>query len=91
MLKPVAARFKSKVRLSNWTSNKPHLSRMAAAGDKNRGPEIIAIFCSLTTIAAITVALRLWTRSQIVRKVGADDWLMAVALVSGNSCKCSPG
>jgi hypothetical protein len=48
---------------------------------QNRGPEFLAIFGTGTGIAAITVILRLWVRSRIIRKVGADDWVVAASLV----------
>jgi hypothetical protein len=51
----------------------------------NRDPEIEAangILYSLTTLA---VALRLYTRSRIIRKVGTSDWWMLAAWVGLNT------
>ena len=49
--------------------------------DVNRGPEFVAIFCTGTAIAAIVVALRLWVRNKIVKKVGLDDRIVTASLV----------
>lgn len=48
----------------------------------NRGPECLAIFGTGIGVAAMVVILRLWIRVRILRKVGADDWLMAASLVN---------
>ena len=42
----------------------------------------MAIFGTGTAIASILVILRLWVRARIIRKVGADDWVVAISLVS---------
>ena len=54
--------------------------------DRNRGPEILAVFCSGTALAALAVALRLWVRARLIRKVGLDDWLVALSLVGCFVC-----
>lgn len=50
--------------------------------DHSRGPELLAIFGTGTGVAAILVILRLWVRIRILRKVGADDWILFVSLVN---------
>ena len=50
--------------------------------DQNRGPELLAVFSTGTGIAAVAVIMRFWVRTRIVRKLGADDWIAAVSLVS---------
>lgn len=54
--------------------------------DKTRGPEILAVFCSGTALAALAVAMRLWVRAKIIRKVGLDDWLVAFSMVGCLVC-----
>lgn len=49
--------------------------------DANKGPEILGIFITLSTIATILVALRLWVRLWLIRKTGLDDWVVLVSLV----------
>ena len=53
---------------------------MGAESD-NRGPELVAVFATGTGVAAILVALRLWVRWRVIRKVGLDDWVVAASLV----------
>ena len=48
---------------------------------KDKGPEMLAIFCTLTGIATILVALRFWVRMKYLRKLGADDWVVLISLV----------
>ena len=52
-----------------------------ASEDHSRGPELLAIFGTGTAVATIMVILRLWVRTRIIRKVGADDWIVAASLV----------
>ncbi len=58
---------------------------MADVVDVSRGPEFLAIFCTGTAIAAIIVALRLWVRNKIVKKVGLDDWIVTASLVKSHT------
>lgn len=50
--------------------------------DQDRGPGFLAVFGTGTGLATIAVILRLWVRVRILRKVGADDWVVAASLVS---------
>ena len=52
---------------------------MSAYGGK--GPMTNAVLWVLVVIFAIFVALRLYTRKQILNSVGADDYLAVLALV----------
>lgn len=52
-------------------------------GDQNRGADIIVTQFVFIGIATILVCLRLWVRSKVTRKIGWDDILAALALVSG--------
>ena len=49
--------------------------------DHNRGPVFLAVFGTGTAVATIAVLLRMWVRARIVRKIGADDWIVLVSLV----------
>lgn len=52
-------------------------------GDQNRGEDIIITQFVLISIATILVGLRIWVRSRMTRKIGWDDILITIALVSG--------
>ena len=59
---------------------------MAATGplppDVNRGPGILIASWIEAGVALFVLSLRLYTRSNIVRSVGWDDWTMVFATVS---------
>lgn len=42
----------------------------------------MAIMISLTTLAAVFVALRLFVRMRLLRNVGLDDYLITTSMVS---------
>ena len=50
----------------------------------NRGPAFVAVFSAGLAVAIVLVALRLWVRFKVVRKVGADDYVMLASMVSKN-------
>lgn len=50
--------------------------------DPGRGPLIMGISWTLTSICVLFIVVRLWVRSRVTRTLGADDWLMLVAGVS---------
>ena len=56
--------------------------------DHNKGPEVLAVFGTGTALASIAVILRLWVRARILRKIGADDWIMAISLVKTHNFLC---
>ena len=47
--------------------------------DVNRGPEILAICCTMMGLAVAVVLLRIYVRTKIIRHFGWDDWTMAAA------------
>ncbi|KAK4031677.1 hypothetical protein C8A01DRAFT_41873 [Parachaetomium inaequale] len=53
----------------------------AGLPDENKGPEILGASVTVTTIALITVIVRLVVRSRIVRKLGTDDYAMVIAML----------
>jgi len=61
------------------------MSIMPAPGaglpDENKGPQILGASATVTTIALITVIVRLVVRSRIVRRLGTDDYAMVIAML----------
>ncbi|KAJ5614881.1 hypothetical protein N7528_008535 [Penicillium herquei] len=49
----------------------------------NKGPMMMAVMWALTSVALILVAARLCVRTRILRNLGADDWLIALAMFFG--------
>ena len=56
-----------------------------AAGPRYLGPILLGVAFSLLAVSTIFVALRFYCRQFIVRRIGADDWIILVALVSPDS------
>lgn len=54
----------------------PHIAQ------QNKGPTIVAICSTLTTIATFFVVGRLYVRSKILSRVGLDDYLIIISIVS---------
>ena len=50
--------------------------------DPGIGPLMIGIMWTFTCLAMIAIALRLYVRIFIVKKLGLDDWFMMIAGVS---------
>ncbi|KAF2833249.1 integral membrane protein [Ophiobolus disseminans] len=50
---------------------------------QNKGPAILAICSTLTAVASIFVAARLYVRAKILSRVGLDDWLIILSMVCG--------
>lgn len=46
-----------------------------------RGQQVLAVSGVFTSLATILAALRLYTRSYIVKQMGADDWIIIPAVV----------
>lgn len=42
---------------------------------------VVGVVMTFTFVAAVAVALRLWTRIAINHQPGVDDWVVALALV----------
>lgn len=49
---------------------------------QNKGPAILAICSTLTIVATFFVAARLYVRARIMSRVGLDDWLIMLSMVS---------
>ena len=50
-------------------------------GDQNQGPTVETVTWLFTSIALITVFLRLFTRFRLTRNPGWDDFWIALAMV----------
>ncbi|KAF2197616.1 hypothetical protein GQ43DRAFT_380589 [Delitschia confertaspora ATCC 74209] len=48
---------------------------------QNKGPAIVATSCSLTALATVFVAARLFTRAKLIGKMGLDDWFLLGAII----------
>ncbi|KAM7186409.1 hypothetical protein V8F20_011410, partial [Naviculisporaceae sp. PSN 640] len=48
----------------------------------DHGPHILAAGFGTWAIACVSVGLRLWTRSVIVKKVGPSDWCIVLSLIA---------
>ena len=46
---------------------------------------ILAIVATLASVALLSFSLRVYTRGRLLRSLGTDDWLLAVATVSQTS------
>jgi hypothetical protein len=49
---------------------------------ENKGPAILAAMWPLTIVTTVIVAARMYIRSQVVRNMGLDDWLILASMVS---------
>jgi hypothetical protein len=54
--------------------------------DVNIGPSAVIAGWVEASIAIIIVSARIYTQTRVVGRVGLDDYLMVLALVSGPSC-----
>jgi hypothetical protein len=52
---------------------------------QDKGPTILAVCCTLTAVATLFVAARLYVRSKILARVGLDDWLIMLSMASSPS------
>lgn len=53
----------------------------AAIADQNKGPNILVPMWALTIVTLVMVVARIWIRSQVVKNMGPDDWLIMVSMV----------
>lgn len=51
------------------------------SSEENLAPTLLGVFVTGAILSTISVALRLWVRGWIVRKVGLDDWVVLCSLV----------
>lgn len=49
---------------------------------ENRGPEIVSFMIALLVVTWMSVMLRFYTRLWSRKAIGADDWLIIIAVVS---------
>ncbi|EPS38621.1 hypothetical protein H072_7594 [Dactylellina haptotyla CBS 200.50] len=49
---------------------------------ETRGGKLLAITVTFTSLAFITVALRIYTRARITRYMGWDDWFIMLAMIA---------
>ena len=61
-------------------SSPPPLSSPPPGGDEDRGPLLLAVFWTETSLSVLIVASRFYSRSAI-KALGADDWAMLATLV----------
>ncbi|KAH8840550.1 hypothetical protein MCOR27_001043 [Pyricularia oryzae] len=54
----------------------------SATATDDRGPRITAVMLTLTSISSVFVSLRLYTRAVIKKGLWAEDYIMALALVT---------
>lgn len=59
-------------------------------GDKNTGPEQMALHSLSAFIALVLVSLRFYVRARIVKKIWWDDFFLLLGMVR-NLIKCSAG
>ena len=52
---------------------------MAAA--ENAGPTILAVTLTVAIIALVTLVVRLYVRTKMIRNVGWDDYVMIIAML----------
>ena len=50
-------------------------------GDVDQGWAILAVCWSFVTCAIVSTILRVWVRYKITRNLGADDWVIVLAMV----------
>lgn len=50
-------------------------------GDRDQGPKILAITWTLSAVALVMYALRLWTRARLKHNTSLDDAVTGVSLV----------
>lgn len=59
---------------------------MPPEGDQDRGPILFITNLVTFILASVLVTMRIWTRTKIASKVGVDDSLIVVGMVSFPTC-----
>jgi hypothetical protein len=54
---------------------------MPASMYENRGGKVVAVITACSIVVTFIVGLRFYVRLGIIKKLGADDWVLAGALV----------
>lgn len=57
--------------------------------EANKGPEILIVTITLTTIALLFVAARIYSRRISMRKLAADDYIVIFCIVRPHSLPAS--
>ena len=52
-----------------------------AGGDRNTGPALLTTIITFDVLATISVLVRLYVRSRVVKKIGLDDVFIVMSLV----------
>ncbi|KAF3158061.1 hypothetical protein TWF788_005079 [Orbilia oligospora] len=58
------------------------LSGMLLQNPETRGPKLLSIATVFTSLAFLTVALRVYTRARLTRYMGWDDWFIMLAMAA---------
>ena len=61
--------------------DRPHTRDMSSSMYENRSGMVVAVITVCSIVATVLVALRFYVRFGIIKKLGADDWVLAAALV----------
>ena len=80
-------------------ASRPHLERRTDPTDKmtwyigdmeivERNYALIVNMFLWTSLAFVILVLRLYTRAVLIRRVGADDYMMVAAFVSSPTTRC---
>ena len=77
-------RFESSLLCSNHLTMADPMRPVPIGGNINRGPQLLAVLWSETSIALAVVCLRVFARAKYVKKFWWDDWLMFFTMVSKN-------
>lgn len=58
-----------------------HTGDMPSSMYENRGGMLVAVITVCSIVVTVIVGLRFYVRFGIIKKLGADDWVLAAALV----------
>lgn len=61
--------------------DRPHAGEMPSSMHENRGGMVVAVVTVCSIVATVIVGLRFYVRFGIIKRLGADDWVLAAALV----------
>jgi hypothetical protein len=59
----------------------PHTGDLPSSMYENRGGMVVAVITACSIVVTVIVALRFYVRFGIIKNLGADDWVLAAALV----------
>ena len=61
--------------------DRPHTRDMSSSMYENRSGMVVGVITVCLIVATVFVGLRFYVRFGIIKKLGADDWVQAAALV----------